>query len=110
MSTCFAYKNGSPIKFFECRVCHDVITGCIPHHMEYCSCGNFIDQEDEYSRASGAWNDVTNELTDEEKRKIFTKTVFNADKIDKDYIKYRLKHPYYLDTMFDINYYKELLC
>jgi hypothetical protein len=104
----FRYKNGRPIQFFECDVCHEIITGCMHHAVEQCKCGDFVDQEDAYCRMEGEFINVTNTLDNEEKRKIFTKTLFNYNKISEDYIVNELNSPRFIPEMFDVKYYVEL--
>jgi hypothetical protein len=104
----FRYKNGNPIQFYKCKNCGDIVTGCLHHSMEYCSCHHFVDQEGEYCRLSGEWDNVTENLTDDEKRLIFTKTVFHNNEREEDWIKEQIKHQTFKDTIFDIKEYKRL--
>lgn len=104
----FTYPDGTPIQFFKCNNCGDIITGAIHHCLEVCACGEYVDQEPEYTRCTGNFAIVTNELTNEQKREVFTKTVFNFDCVDEKYIKTRIKNPYYNDEIFNLKIYNKL--
>jgi hypothetical protein len=104
----FNYTDGTPIQFFKCNNCGVIITGAVHHQLEYCKCGNYIDQEPEYTRVSGEFTNVTENLSNDQKRGIFTATVFNSDKLDESYIKSRLEHIYYSDELFDTKLYYKL--
>jgi len=104
----FTYTNGIPIQFFKCNNCGVIITGAVHHQLEYCKCGNYIDQDPEYTRVAGEFTNVTENLTNEQKREIFTTTVFNSDKLDESYIKSRLGHYYYSDDLFNMRFYRKL--
>jgi hypothetical protein len=104
----FKYEDGTSIQFFKCNNCNDIITGAIHHALEECTCGNYIDQEEGYTRGTGEFTNVTNDLTNMQKREVFTKTVFNCDCIDEDYIKTRLKNSWYNNEIFNLKTYKQL--
>jgi hypothetical protein len=104
----FSYKNGTPIQFYKCKKCGEIITGCLHHVMECCNCENFIDQEDYMMRGSGEFENITKELSEEEKCKVFTKTVFKSDENNESWIKSRIAFHGYADEIFDIKEYKRL--
>lgn len=104
----FRYKNGIPINFFRCTECGEVITGCLHHSYEKCKCGRMIDQEDGYSRVDVGFINVTSKIDDSQKRFVFTKTVFNSNKRDEDWIKEQIKYPKFVDEIFDIVAYKKM--
>ncbi len=100
-TTLFRYKNGKPIQFFKCNTCGDIITGCIHHHMEYCKCGeSAIDQDDIIYRGTGLVTNVTEQLSYEEKRLIFTKTVFDSCSHDEEWIANELNRQHYINDIF----------
>lgn len=104
----FRYKNGVPIKFFKCEECSEIITGCLHHANEKCKCGRMIDQESGYSRIDVGFVNVTNDIDDKDKRFVFTKTVFNANKRVEDWIKNQIKRPGFVSEIFDIDAYKTM--
>ena len=104
----FNYSNGNSIQFFKCNNCGVIITGVVHHQLEYCKCGNYIDQEPDYTRVSGEFTNVTENLSNDQKREIFMATVFNSDKLDESYIKSRLKHQHYPNDLFDMKLYRKL--
>lgn len=103
----FKYKNGSLIQFFKCCKCGEIITGCLHHRMEKC-CDNFIDQEQDYCRISGSFINVTNDISYEEKRRIFTKTVFNSNAHDEEWIINELNAPQFSNEIFSKQEYMRL--
>jgi len=104
----FKYKSGEPIQFYKCKSCGEIITGALYHSLEYCKCEHWVDQEECLLRACGEFENVTETLSNEEKRKIFTKTIFNQNIVDSLFIKEEIKHPRFDSIRFDINYYKQL--